>query len=56
MPKPNRKNRLTLEALAKHYKPSKRFTPLLISRMSKEEQKSYLKKEKGMCRPNRIGK
>mgnify|MGYP001189491836 CR=1 FL=1 len=42
MPKP-RKNRLTLEALANHYKPSKRFTPLQISRMSKEEQEPYFK-------------
>jgi hypothetical protein len=43
---PKRKNRLTLEALAKHYKPSKRFTPLQISRMSLKEQEPYFKTKK----------
>ena len=43
MPKPKRKNRLTLEALAKHYKPSKIFTPLQIYNMPLKEQEPYFK-------------
>jgi len=41
MPKPKRKIRLTLEALEKHYKPSKIFTPLQIYNMPLKEQEPY---------------